>query len=82
MYLSCSRMYRMYIYIHSQHSETFIHNNTSISDKKGIANGFNHFFTNIGPNLAKKIVPPKEGNIYNYLNNCNSSSMELMKRKY
>ena len=61
----------------SNYPETFIHNNTPISDKKGIANGFNHFFTNIGPNLAKKIVPPKEGNIYNYLNNCNSSSMFL-----
>ena len=57
----------------SNYPETFIHNNTSISDKKGIVNKFNHFFTN----LAQKIVPPKEDNIYNYLNNCNSSSMFL-----
>ena len=36
-------------------SNKFVHNNNEIFDNFDIANHFNDFFTNIGPNLAKKI---------------------------
>ena len=36
-------------------SSKFIVNNSVITDKKSVANGFNTFFTNIGPTLANKI---------------------------
>ena len=38
--------------------EIFRVNGTTISDKNGIADGFNNFFVNIGPKLADNIVPP------------------------
>ena len=34
--------------------EYFIKNNKRISKKKDIANGFNNFFTNVGPKLTPK----------------------------
>lgn len=40
-------------------SKHFIHNNTKITDHKQIANLFNDYFTNIGPNLANKISNAK-----------------------
>ena len=46
----------------------FIKNNKRISNKKDIANGFNNFFTNVGPNLAKNIsLPENDATIYDYL---------------
>ena len=46
---------------------------------KDIATGFNNFFTNIGPNLAKKIEPPdKSLNIYDSMLNKNVNSMFLL----
>ena len=36
-------------------SSKFIVNNSVITDKKSVTNGFNTFFTNIGPTLANKI---------------------------
>ena len=46
--------------------EYFMKNNKSISDKD-IANGLNHFFTNVGPNLATTIsLPEKDVYIYDY----------------
>ena len=36
-------------------SSKFIVNNSAITDKKSVANGFNTFFTNIGPTLANNI---------------------------
>ena len=36
-------------------SSKFIVNNSVITDKKSVANGFNTFFTNIGPTLANNI---------------------------
>ena len=36
-------------------SSKFIVNNSVITDKKSVANGFNTFFTNIGPILANNI---------------------------
>ena len=48
--------------------EYFLKNNTRISKKEDIANGFNHFFTNVGANLAKSIpLPDKDVSIYDYL---------------
>ena len=38
--------------------DTFIKNNKKITDRKHIANGFNDFFVNVGPNLAKGIQTP------------------------
>jgi len=39
-----------------------------MAKKEDIANGFNNFFTNVGPNLAKKIPLPKnDTSIYDYL---------------
>ena len=59
----------------SSYPEVFIHNNKKITKKFDIANGFNTFFTNVGPNLAKEIVEPQNGNISNYLKGKNESSM-------
>ena len=39
--------------------EYFIKSNKRISQKEDIANGFNNFLTNVGPNLAKNIPLPK-----------------------
>ena len=48
--------------------EYFIKNNKRISKKQDIDNGFNNFFINVGPNLAKNIPLPKDDtNIYDYL---------------
>ena len=43
----------------------FMGNDEEICDKQDIANGFNNFFTNIGPNLAKQITLPKK--VFDYL---------------
>jgi hypothetical protein len=51
--------------------EAMVNENTS---KLDIANGFNNFFTKIGPSLANKINPI-QGNITEYLNKPNQSSM-------
>ena len=48
--------------------ETFKHNNTLVTNKKDIANGFNNFFVNIGPDLAKNITAPENSDIKDYLN--------------
>ena len=48
--------------------EYFLKNNKRISKKEDIANGFNHFCTNVGTNLAKNIpLPDKDVSIYDYL---------------
>ena len=39
----------------SKYPKTFIHDGVEYSDPKSIANGFNSFFTGIGPKLAQKI---------------------------
>ena len=45
----------------------FISDRTPITEKLAIANGFNHFFTSIGPKLAEKITPPTDINFKKYL---------------
>ena len=59
--------------------EHFLENNKNISSKIDIANGFNNFFVNVGPNLAKDINTPDDGNIFDYLRNRNCNSMFLHK---
>ena len=41
--------------ISSIYPEFFMLDNTKLSDKKDIANKFNEYFINIGPDLAEKI---------------------------
>ena len=48
-----------------------------IKGEKDIARQFNDFFINIGPNLASKIEPPKNTNIFSFLDSSNSNSMYL-----
>ena len=42
------------------HPAYFIGNDKEICEKQDIANEFNNFFTNVGPNLAKQITLPKK----------------------
>jgi hypothetical protein len=45
----------------------FIYNNRVINDKKEIADKFNEYFTNIGPNLSQKIQPSSNIHITDFL---------------
>ena len=46
--------------------------------KKDIANGFNDFFVNVGPNLAKDInIPNENTHVLDYLKSQNPESMFL-----
>ena len=56
----------------------FNYNNNEIYDKQGIANGFNDFFVNIGPELANKIVIPENNDVLQYMNDRNVNSMFCM----
>ena len=49
-----------------------------ISDMKTIANKFNEFFVNVGPNLAKQVRVDDNSNIYDYLGSMNPQSMFLL----
>ena len=49
--------------------EYFVIDGQQITDKIAIANSFNKFFTNIGPDLAKQIEKPKNIDYNKYLNN-------------
>ena len=48
--------------------------NTVVTDTSSIANKFNFFFTNIGPNLAKEICVLSRNNFKNYLLNQNDNN--------
>ena len=62
----------------SNFPDKFMDNGLEIMGLKDIATGFNNFFTNIGPNLAKKIEPPSRSlNIYDSMLNKNANSMFL-----
>lgn len=56
--------------------DTFINDTKQITDQKQIANGFNNFFVNVGPNLAAKI-PNNCGSVSKYLGDKNMNSMFL-----
>ena len=49
--------------------EQFLINGEKISDKKSIANAFNNFFINVGPNLATKIDVSDKSCFKSYLGN-------------
>ena len=49
----------------------------SIKGHKNVANGFNDFFINVGPNLARKIKGHPEKTFAEFMNNRNSSCMFL-----
>ena len=44
----------------NRYREKFNDNGNCITDCKAIANGFNNFFTNVGPSLASKITAPND----------------------
>ena len=53
-------------------------NNKQVINRKEIANGFNNFFANIGPNLANQIkITDNTKTIYDYLNNSEDKSIFL-----
>ena len=65
-----------------QHSsplpDKFMSNGKTVTHKKDIANGFNDFFVNVGPNLAKDInIPNENTHVLDYLNSQNPESMFL-----
>ena len=53
-------------------------NGKTVACKKDIANGFNDFFVNVGPNLAKDInIPNENTHVLDYLKSQNSESTFL-----
>ena len=54
-------------------------NNQIITSKKEIFNGFNRFFTDVGPDLAKGIKTPANCDIYETMGDKNSQSIFLEK---
>ena len=53
-------------------------NGKTVACKKDIANGFNDFFVNVGPNLAKDInIPNENTHVLDYLKSQNPASMFL-----
>ena len=53
-------------------------NDKDICEKQDIANGFNNFCTNVGPNLAKQIIlPKKDASSFYYLGKELDKSMFL-----
>ena len=52
-------------------------NNKELSENKDIANGFNNFFANVGPNLAKTIPACEGKSFYDYMVNNVRSFMFL-----
>ena len=50
-------------------------NNVEVSENKDIANGFNNFFVNVGPSLAKSIPECDGKSFYDYMVNGVQSSM-------
>ena len=62
----------------SNYPDSFIHNSATVKNKKDIANGFNDFFVNVGPNLAKCIKKPEgSSNIADFLGSYNRNTMFL-----
>ena len=51
----------------SSYPREFIINGKSESDKQIIANEFNKYYVNVGPNLAQQIVPPPNTTFRQYL---------------
>ena len=52
-------------------------NGNMTNDQTNIANMFNGFFTNVGPDLAKNITAPGDSSIFDYMQNRNENCMFL-----
>ena len=61
----------------SSYPETFKHDNKDFNNKKDISNGFNDFFVNVGPNLARKIDVPDNIDVRDYLKDRQVNSLFL-----
>ena len=61
----------------TSYPDKFICNDKCVKNKKDIANGFNNFFTNVGPSLARKIISPANGSVYPTMGESNLHSMFL-----
>lgn len=57
-------------------SDYFIVDDKAIKDE-AVVEGFNNFFVNVGPKLAKEIKPPQGGSTEKYLNERNPSTIFL-----
>ena len=57
--------------------DTFLRNKEEIQNKKDIADGFNDFFVNVGPNLASGIQKPVNVKVEDYLPDSNVGTMYL-----
>ena len=58
--------------------DKFVSNGKTVACKKDIANGFNDFFVNVGPNLAKDSnIPNENTHVLDYLKSQNPASMFL-----
>ena len=57
--------------------DKFYENGMEITNKIDIAKGFNKFFVNVGPTLAKNISDPSNGDIFRNMSVCNHQSMFL-----
>ena len=63
---------------HTSYPNYFITNGRLTRNKTYIINGFNDFFVNVGPNLARNIgVPNGNISVFDYLQGTNSSTMFL-----
>ncbi|MEE9189443.1 MAG: reverse transcriptase family protein [Candidatus Neomarinimicrobiota bacterium] len=58
-------------------SDVFLINQQTVSDPKTIADGFNNYFVNVGPNLASQI-PDLPISHHDYMPECNLDNMFLM----
>ena len=61
----------------TMYPETFTHKNKLFTSDLDIANGFNDFFVNVGPDLASKIEAPDNVDIDKYLSKSCANSMFL-----
>ena len=57
--------------------ETFLKNGTAVNRSKNIANAFNNYFVNVGPNLANNIKNINATSAESYLNKQNINSIFL-----
>ena len=58
----------------SSYPSHFVFLNNQVGDKTDIANIFNNFFTNIGPDLADKIIVPNDVSVLDYLTSKNKKA--------
>ena len=59
--------------------DQFVHQQILIDNPNEIANSFNNYFANVGPDLARKITQPQNVEIYQFMDTSNVNSMFLNK---